>query len=409
MLSRVEVIGPPTEEELAQGVERAAARGLPLEVTGRGTKRDVGRPVQTGAVVTTEHLRGITLYEPSELVLSARAGTPLADIERTLGEHGQHLAFEPVELGNVLGGGVGKGTIGSVFAMNFGGSRRFVAGGPRDHLLGVSAVNGNGERIRSGGRVMKNVTGYDLCKALAGSFGTLAVMTEVTMKVLPRPEASRTIIFLGLPDNVAIEALCQASASPFELTGGVHLQASFVRGFADPDIKSAGKAVTALRIESFEDSARYRARRLQDKLLAYAPKLELDDERSRAFWREMQELAFVAGTHASVWRISVSPVRAAHLVKTITKTLPCRVVYDWCGGMVWLACEAIADAGALQIRRATAEHRGTATLIRAAPAVRAAIDVFQPLESTLADLNRRVKHAFDPAGILNPGRMYAGH
>ena len=212
---RVGFHAPDTVEELAYLVAEAADTRTPLEVMGRGTKREVGRPVQYGAVLSTESLVGIPLYEPSELVLVALAGTPVAQIEQVLAEHDQEFPFEPIDLGPVLGFGPGQGTIGGVVATNFSGSRRILSGSARDHVLGVQAVNGSGETIRAGGRVMKNVTGYDLGRALAGSWGTLAVMTEVAIKVLPAQREVRTVLCFGLADpNGDRGALPRAWARP---------------------------------------------------------------------------------------------------------------------------------------------------------------------------------------------------
>lgn len=399
---------PQSTGEIADLLAEAAQAKIPIEVRGRGSKLEVGRPVQTGSVVSTERLTGISLYEPTELVLSAAAGTPLTEIEGLLAERDQQLAFEPVDLGPVLGSAPGQASIGGVFATNLSGSRRIHAGAARDHLLGVNCVNGWGESFKSGGRVMKNVTGYDLCKAVAGSWGTLAVMTELTMKVLPRPAETRTLLCFGLPDQTAVEAMCLCLGTPFEVSGTVHLQAPLAARLSNPDIGGSGAAVTAIRVESFPSSVRYRIGRLKDRLAAYSLSLELDTAQSRAFWDEIRTLRMFAGSDRPLWRISTAPSRAAKLVAIIARTLDIRAVYDWSGGLVWLDTTLTSDAGAVEIRRAIAECGGHATLIRAEPATRASIDLFQPLDVAVASLTARLKAAFDPAGILNPGRMYPG-
>ncbi len=399
---------PDTTAELAHLVAEAADTRTPIEVRGRGSKHAVGRPVQTGSVVSTERLAEVTLYEPTELVLSALAGTPVAEVERVLAEHGQQLAFEPVDLGPALGGKPGQASVGGVFATNFSGSRRILAGAARDHVLGVRGVNGRGEAFKAGGRVMKNVTGYDLGRALAGSWGTLAVMTEITMKVLPAPKETRTLICFGLTDATAIEAMGLAVGTPFEVSGAVHVQESLAGRFSDKDIAKARGPVTAIRIENFAAAARYRVTRLKERLAAYAPSAELDTERSRRFWGEMKSLKMFQGSERPLWRISTVPSGVAKLVGTIARTLDVRAVYDWSGGLVWLETELTSDAGAVEIRRTLAEFGGHATLIRAEPATRASIDVFQPLDASLMALSAKLKAAFDPAGILNPGRMYPG-
>jgi glycolate oxidase FAD binding subunit len=405
---RVGFHAPDTVEELAYLVAEAADTRTPLEVMGRGTKREVGRPVQYGAVLSTENLTGIQLYEPSELVLVARAGTPIAQIEQALTEHDQEMPFEPIDLGPVLGFGRGQGTVGGMVATNFSGSRRVLSGSVRDHVLGVQAVNGSGETIRAGGRVMKNVTGYDLSRALSGSWGTLAVMTEVAIKVLPAQREVRTVLCFGLADPNGIEALCLAVGTPFEVSGTVHMHAELAERLSDQEIANAGASVTAIRVENFPASARYRSSRLKQMLQAYAPALELDTLRSRAFWDEIKTLKMFQKAERPLWRISTLPTAAAKLVHNLARKIDVRVLYDWSGGLVWLETPPISDAGAVEIRRNLAEIGGHATLIRAEAPARAAIDVFQPLDKPVMALTASLKRAFDPVGILNPGRMYPG-
>jgi glycolate oxidase FAD binding subunit len=405
---RVGFHAPDTVEELAYLVAEAADTRTPLEVMGRGTKREVGRPVQYGAVLSTENLTGIQLYEPSELVLVARAGTPIGQIEQALTEHDQEMPFEPIDLGPVLGFGRGQGTVGGMVATNFSGSRRVLSGSVRDHVLGVQAVNGSGETIRAGGRVMKNVTGYDLSRALSGSWGTLAVMTEVAIKVLPAQREVRTVLCFGLADPNGIEALCLAMGTPFEVSGTVHMHAGLAERLSDQEIANAGASVTAIRVENFPASARYRSSRLKQMLQAYAPALELDTLRSRAFWDEIRTLKMFQKSDRPLWRISTVPTAAAKLVHNLARKIDVRVLYDWSGGLVWLETPPISDAGAVEIRRNLAEIGGHATLIRAEAPARAAIDVFQPLDKPVMALTASLKRAFDPVGILNPGRMYPG-
>lgn len=401
-------LGPQTADELSDLIAEAAHGKIPVEVRGRATKHDIGRPTQAGMAVSTEHLTGITLYEPAELVLQAKTGTTVAEIEEVLAENRQQLAFEPIDLGPALGGDPGQGSIGGVFATNFSGSRRILAGAPRDHLLGARCINGWGEQFKSGGRVKKNVAGYDLARAMSGSWGTLAVMTEVAMKVMPAAEESRTLLCFGLTDASAIEAMCLAVASPFEVSGTLHVQAPLASAFSDPAVGRSGSAVTAIRIENFTSSVRYRLGKLRERLAAYFPGEELDDQRSRAFWSEVRSLKVFESSKRPLWRISVPPSRAAKLVAVIARTLELRAVYDWSGGLIWLETPPLTDAGAMEIRRALAEIGGHATLIRAEPATRASVDVFQPLDPPLMALTAKLKTAFDPAGILNPGRMYPG-
>lgn len=402
-----ELIEPKDEGDLAAAVAEANETRTPLEITGSGTKRGVGRPLRTAAGLSTQKIRGITLYEPSELVITARAGTKVAELERTLAKNNQQLAFEPVDLGPLMGEPEGQGTIGAVFAANLSGPRRIQTGAARDHFIGMRAVNGRGEVFRSGGRVMKNVTGYDLCRGLAGSWGTLAVMSEVTMKVLPAPESSCTLLYTGLTDDVAVEAMCAAMGTPFDVSGTVHLHRDLARRVLDKETLRRPATVTALRLENFKHSLDYRSNRLTEALEAFGKPVILDDTASRNFWGLMRSLAFLSGSDDPVWRISTAPTNGARAVAALARRLECHAAYDWSGGLIWLQTSPSADAGAAEVRRVLAELGGHATLMRADPAVRASVDVFQPLSPAVVDLTRKLKQSFDPSGILNPGRMYS--
>jgi glycolate oxidase FAD binding subunit len=318
------------------------------------------------------------------------------------------LAFEPVDYGPMLGGEAGQATIGGVFAANVSGPRRVAIGAARDHLLGVRAVNGRGEVFKSGGRVMKNVTGYDLCRGLAGSWGTLAVLSEVTFKVLPAPEETGTLVLFGLPDEIGVEVLCTAMASPWEVSGAVHLQPELAARLEHPGLRSQGGTVTAIRVESFAKFVAYRKGRLKDLLKAYGTIMDLEPQASQQFWGELRRLSVLRGGDAPVWRISTPPTAGPKVVAALSSYMEVRAFYDWSGGLVWAEVLPTTDAGTADVRRVIASFGGHATLIRAEPQVRAAVDVFQPLEAGLERLSRRLKSAFDPAGILNPGRMYAG-
>jgi glycolate oxidase FAD binding subunit len=398
---------PATEKDLSSLVAEHAAKRTPIEILGTGSKRSVGRPVQAAATLTTTGLRGITLYEPTELVMSARAGTSVAEVESELGARGQMLAFEPIDLGPMFGAAAFQGTIGATFATNLSGARRIAAGAARDHLLGVRAINGRGEIFKSGGRVMKNVTGYDLARGLAGSWGTLAVLSEVTFKVMPMPERSATLTLYGLTDEIAVEALCMAMGAPFGVSAAAHLQAALAGRLQHEALRSPGKALTALRLEDFSKSVVYRTGKLRELLAPYGDVHVLDHADSLWLWDELRGLTVLQRGSKLLWRISTAPRVGPAIVSAIAHYMPVDAFYDWSGGLIWLEVPDAADAGAADIRRVIARHGGHATLIRAAPPVRATVEVFQPLEPVVERLTRQLKAAFDPAGILNPGRMYA--
>ena len=400
------VVRPAADWELARFLREATETQTPVELIGGTSKRQAGRPQQSATVVSTHVLRGIRLYEPSELVMSAQAGTLLADIEHELAQNGQMLAFEPVDLGPVLGAGSELSTIGGVFATDFAGSRRISLGSGRDHMLGVLAVSGGGEIFRSGGRVLKNVTGYDLVRAVAGSWGTLAAMIETTFKVLPRPEATATLVLVGLSNEIAVEAMCAAMGTPYEISGAVHIEANLANRIWHNEFRSAGDAVTALRLENFSQFLPGRIEKLQEALKMYGDVHVAGDEDSRAFWLELQQLSIMVGSEQPLWRISTLPNKGAEVVADIRRYMDVDAYFDWSGGLIWLAVPPSADAGATDIRRVLATHSGHATLVRADPAVRASIDVFQPMDHGVERITRSLKQVFDPAGILNPGRMY---
>jgi glycolate oxidase FAD binding subunit len=398
---------PVDEREFSRLLAEATATTTPIALVGGGSKEGIGRPMNAATTLSTKGLRGVTLYESSEMVMSARAGTSLAQIEDALAARRQMLAFEPIELAGVSGGEAGEGTIAGVFATNISGARRIRVGAARDHLLGVRAVSGRGEVFKSGGRVMKNVTGLDLCRGLSGSWGTLAVMCEVTFKVQPMPEETGTLILLGLPDEIAVEVLCDAMTTPYEVSGAVHLQPALVARLWHEGLRRQGQAVTALRLENFAKSVAYRKGRLKEHLKAYGEIHDLDAENSLAFWGELRQLSVLQGSDAPLWRISTTPGAGPKVVAAVSAYMACRAFYDWSGGLVWAEVLPTTDAGAADVRRVIATHGGHATLIRAEPQVRAAVEVFQPLEAGLERLSRKLKASFDPAGILNPGRMYA--
>ncbi len=409
-LPMADTLQPRDAKEVEAAVQWLLAEGKAAEIVGHGSKRPIGRPAQTDFTLDLSALTGVTLYEPEELVLSANAATPLAEIEALVAAKGQQLAFEPMDYASVLGGVAGRGTIGGALAANLSGPRRIKAGAARDHFLGFSAVSGRGETFKSGGRVVKNVTGYDLCKLIAGSWGTLAAMTEVTIKVLPAAETEETLLIRGLEPARAVEAMTSAMGSACDISGAAHLPYDVAASV--PAIAGAGGGVTALRLEGFSPSVAHRRNTLQGLMKPFGDLAIIDAPVSRAFWRAVRDVTPFArscnGIERPLWRISTAPNRGAELGAALAKRAGAQVLYDWAGGLIWLALAASDDAGAARIGPAVASTGGHATLIRAPAAVRAAIDVFAPQEAGLAALTKRVKEGFDPKGVLNPGRMWAG-
>ena len=407
-----DTLKPRAAKEVQDAVQWALSRGAALELVGRGSKRAIGRPAQSDLTLDLSSLSGVILYEPEELVLSAQAGTPLDEIEALLAARAQHLAFEPIDYGPLLGGAPSNGTIGGVLAANLCGPRRISAGAARDHFLGFEAVSGRGESFKAGGRVVKNVTGYDLCKLMAGSWGTLAALTTVTIKTLPRPQTQATVLVPGLDDATAMRAMAAAMATSCDVSGAAHLPAVVA-----PRIGlGEGRSLTLLRLEGVAPSVAHRKAALMTAMKsfvrAFGPVELRDEEASRSLWRAIRDVAPLAAmpemATRPVWRIVTAPSRGAQLAVMITAATEAEVLYDWAGGLVWVMLAPSDEAGAALVRRAVGACGGQAMLIRAPAATRAAVDVLSPQEPGLASLTRRVKHGFDPNGVLNPGRMWAG-
>ncbi|MDQ6435205.1 glycolate oxidase subunit GlcE [Mesorhizobium sp. LHD-90] len=394
---------PTSADEVLSAVQWAVSENAPLEILGHGSKRGIGRPPQTEHALDLSKLRGVTLYEPEELVLSARAGTPLSEIEKMLAERGQELAFEPMDFGPLLGGAAGRGTIGGTLAANLSGPRRIRAGAARDHILGIHAVSGRGEAFKSGGRVVKNVTGYDLSKVMAGSWGTLAVATDVTFKVLPAAETETTLVLPGLYDDAAVAAMALAMGSSAEVSGAAHLPEMVAAQVGEGAL--AGGAATLLRIEGFGPSVDYRVKHLREAFGGDARFDEISGDRSKALWRAVRDcLPFADGSQKPVWRMSMAPSEAHKAIMALRMAAAVEVFYDWAGGLAWLRMEGEPEAELLRglIKKFGGGH---ATLVRASVADRAAIPVFEPQPPALAALSVRLKEQFDPQNILNPGRM----
>ncbi len=402
-----DTLKPRDAKEVEDVIVWALAEGKPLELLSHGTKRTLGRPSQTDITLDLSSLTGVTLYEPQELVLSARAGTPIAEIEKLVADNGQELAFEPMDYGPLLGTPAKSGTIGGALAANLSGPRRIKAGAARDHFLGFSAVSGRGETFKSGGRVVKNVTGYDLCKVLAGSYGTLGAMTDVTIKTLPAAETEKTLLLHGLDDTAASAAMAEAMGSSCDVSGAAHIPSHLVNRF---ERMSGNRAATALRIEGVLPSVLHRMSMLADLLKRHGDAETLETASSRLFWRSVRDVAAFSADGPSkdrmIWRVSVPPARGHEISEAISTAA--QMFYDWAGGLIWIALLPTDDAGAATLRKAVAATGGHATLVRAPAAVRAKVDVFQPQDVGNAGLSRRVKESFDPKGILNPGRMWAG-
>jgi glycolate oxidase FAD binding subunit len=393
---------PTTEEEAAELVRSHARVGVPLAIVGGNTRAGFGNVVAANARLRSTGLTGIVAYNPGEMVMTVRSGTPVVEVEAALSANNQMMAFEPMDHRPLMGT-VGEPTIGGIFAANVSGPRRFLAGAARDSLLGVRFVNGKGEIVKAGGRVMKNVTGLDLAKVIAGSHGTLGLLTEVTFRVPPVPKTEETLVISGLNDAEAARAMASVMALPVEASGAAHLPLTVTWKFLDGSLPE-GEA-TVFRIEGLPASVDTRAGKLADAMSGFGQVTRLDAEKSRKLWREIRDvLPFADGTQRPVWRVSVAPGIGHQLVAALRLEAGVDAYYDWQGGLVWLRMEAESE-GALIRRFIHALGGGHATLLRASDSARAGEAAFQPQPEAVALLSQRIKASFDPAGIFNPGKM----
>ena len=369
----MEPLRPGNEAELAQLL---AAPGPAFELVAGGSKRGIGRPVEA-PVLDLSGLNGIVDYQPGELVLTARPGTPLRQIEALLAAQRQRLGFEPP--GPTLLDATRQQTLGGVLMANSSGSRRVTAGSARDHFIGFRAVNGRGETFVGGGRVVKNVTGFDLPKALAGSWGTLAALTEVTVRLVPAAESESTLLFAAASVDGALALCSQALGSMFEVSS-----AAFVPGRG-----------VALRLEGLASSVHSRSAGLLAALDVKADAL-FEGAASRDLWQRIGAAEALAGS-AVIWRLAVPPRHAARIVDELEPEV---FQFDWGGGLLWIGMPGL---DAQRVRGAL--RGGHATLIRATPAERRATAVFEPQAPAIVAIAARFKTAFDPQNRLNPGRM----
>jgi glycolate oxidase FAD binding subunit len=401
------VFQPSNAAEAAEVVAWAAAEGQSLEIVAGGSKRGLGRPPRVDHRLDVRRLAGIVDYDPAELILTARAATQMGEIEAELEAKRQMLAFEPPDWRSLIGGD-GEPTLGGVLACNLAGPRRVRAGAARDYFLGFSAINGWGDIWKAGGKVVKNVTGYDMCKLQAGAYGTLSVLTELTLKVMPKPETACTILLQSMADEIAMPELSRALNTPYEVSAAAHLPAPAARRSAVEGVAKGLGAVTALRLEGPAPSVAFRAKAIESRL---GHVLRLDAAETGRLWAEIGQVRPLLPSGAQrVWRLCPTPTSAPVVSNTLrAQFASAEVFYDWGGGLIWLSLEADEagpDGGASRVRAAMREAGGHATLVVAPDDVRARVAVFEPLEGALAALMNRVKNGFDPGGVLNPGRMY---
>lgn len=380
-------------DDAVEVVRSALAERWTLELCGGGSKRGWGHPVAASRSVQLAPHSGVARYEPEELVLTVRPGTRLCELDELLGARGQTLGFEAPDFGPLWGGAVGEATIGGTVACNASGPRRLRAGAARDHLLGAEFVNGRGEIVRTGGRVVKNVTGYDLCKLLAGSFGTLGIMTELTLRVVPRPATSVSLALPAPEADVATRAmidLMSGEAAPSAL-------ACLPAALEEPVQRDVGEG--GLVLARFEGNYAGVAERARAAAQRFGGRL-LDAEESAAAWTRIRDAVPFRGS-GTLWRLAIPPAALGALAEILEEHAHRRWLADWGGSLVWVASEEPADAG--NVRACAARVGGRATLFRSMATK--SCPVWPPLEPALAALNARLRASFDPAGLFNPGRL----
>ena len=395
------------EKQIQEILDWALAGGHGLALQGGGTKNAIGRPMDVAQILDLSGLAGVEMYEPAELVMKAKAGTKISEIKSLLRQSGQELAFDPPDYGPLLGAAADEGTLGGIFSANLSGSRRIKAGSARDHLLGVEGFTGRGTTFHTGSRVMKNVTGYDLCKLVAGSYGTLAIATSLTFKVLPKPEKIRTVLLYGAPLDAAARFMTGGLSSVHDISSAAYLPADIAALSEIDYVRDAKTSVLALKIEGPGPSAEFRCKAVRKMMMSYGEVEELHGVNSMAFWQFTGNVTPFAGSDAPLWTLSVPPAAAAKTVAVITRQIPEASYYlDWSGGLIWLQLPDGVEEGGADTLRGALQNGGHATLIRGSLDLRQKIAPFQPQASAIAKISARIKEGFDPQNILNPGRMY---
>ena len=400
------IFNPSSREEIAEIIRNCYKKNIPLEINGSKSKNKIGRNFQAEKTLDLTSYSGIIDYKPEELYIKVKAGTPINSIIEELDKHDQQLAFEPVDFGFLFNGKSNNGTIGGVISCNFAGPRRFKVGSARDHLLGFQGINGKGEIIKSGGTVVKNVTGYDLCKLISGSFGTLSVLTELSVKVLPKPQSSKTLIINNPHIKKAIEYLGTALSSSSDPSGGVFYPEQFDQSFTFNDLTHKG-ALTAIRIEGPSNSVDHRIKNLSAELGLLENEYSiLESVQTKIFWNKTKNLEIFSNSKKNLLRIVV-PI--SETLSVLQKMKPYEINYflDWGGSLIWVELEKISLKILREIKDITQQHSGYFTVIKVEDDLKASADIFT-IDPIKYKISEKIKKSFDPKRIFNPGKMYSG-
>lgn len=406
-----EVWKPQNTTELQSAIKDALSSQITLELRGAGSRLKLGRKVQSNALVDLSQLSGITLYEPEEMIIITKPGTPLAEIESTLAQHNQRLAFDPPSYAALWGIPSEHGTIGGAMMTGRAGSRRLTAGGPRDHCLGVKAVNGFGDVCAVGGRVVKNVTGFDISKLVTGSYGTLCAVSELTLKTHPSSNDTVTLALLGLDDSIAVNAMRQAMSSSCQVSAAAHLPEHITNHFPN-DMLPTDTSVTLLRLDGFHPTTGARAEVLSNQLKNAGEHQFIPCAESAVLWQEISSAqCFSQNIDHALWHLSIPPKNGPKIIDYLRLVFEFDYYFDWAGSGIWIEIRNPSHDYSEEIRQSIQELAsgdGHATLIRTPHDIIDTIDPFQPLAPEIEAITRKIKSQFDPMNIFNPGRMYKG-
>jgi glycolate oxidase FAD binding subunit len=400
------VLKPDSEEAIAETVKHCYKKNIPLEICGSGSKKNIGRNFQSQKTIDLSNYSGIIKYEPEELYIKVKSGTPIKEIKEALNKNNQHLAFEPTDFGPLFEGQSNEGTIGGVLSCNFAGPRRFKVGSARDHILGFKGVNGKGDIIKSGGTVVKNVTGYDLSKVITGSFGTLTVFTEVSIKVLPKPDLTKTLVISNSHLKKGLEHLSVALSSSCDPSGAVFYPEFFENEFTFNDLTTRGP-ITAIRIEGSKLSIDERIKQLINELFVDRKEISiLDPEQSNIFWEKTRSLNVFSNLKNNLLRIIVPGSEAFDLINKL-KIYNVQYFIDWGGNLVWVKLDQLNSNIIKEIKTIVKNLGGYVTAIKVDESLKSSIDIFT-IDDVKYKISEKIKKSFDPKRILNPGKMYTG-
>jgi len=397
---------PKTTEEISSIIKECFKKNIPLEVCGLKSKKNIGRNFQAEKTLDLSNYTGIIEYKPEELYIKVKAGTPLNEIKSELDKNNQQLAFEPVDFGPLFSGKSNEGSIGGIISCNFAGPRRFKVGSARDHVLGFQGVNGKGEVIKSGGTVVKNVTGYDLSKMLTGSYGTLVVLTEISIKVLPKPPSNKTVVIENPHLDKALDYLNLALSSSSDPSGGVFYPEYFREHFTFNDLTTEGP-ITAIRIEGHNDSIDYRIKKLCKELEVQKEEIViLEPEQSNIFWEKTRSLQVFSELENNLLRVVIPASEALEVINRL-KIYKIKYFVDWGGNLIWVQLDNISAKTLRNIRETINKSFGYVTVIKIEESLKALVDIFT-IDPIKYKITEKIKKSFDPKRILNPGKMYSG-